>query len=377
MVHGSVSTAMALLIAWAGPVTAQPVAKAVDRSLPWVTADAGVPGVVHRTFDSAAAAGKVSYHVYTPAEYDDPTARLPVLYWLHGTLGGVEGIRPLASHFDAAMRAGRMPPMLVVFVNGLPRRLWADSKTGAAPVETTFIADLIPEVDRSFRTLATREGRILEGFSMGGYGAARLGFAHPELFAGISILAGGPLDLDLDGPRARRNPRLREFILREVCGGDIGYFRAISPWTIAEAAATSLRDHGTVIRQAVGSRDDTGELNRRFHERMTELAIAHDYREVPDVGHDARAVLTALLATDGDFYRRALAGQPRPDPDAGAEPEAEVPPGLMRHRLCLVRDAALVRLDATGVKKLVEITDRVRSEPRWTTAHTGELQRLW
>lgn len=44
--------------------------------------------------------------------------RLPVLYWLHGTGGGVAGIRPLAQFFDEAIEAGRVPPMTVVFVNG-------------------------------------------------------------------------------------------------------------------------------------------------------------------------------------------------------------------------------------------------------------------
>lgn len=285
----------------------------VDRNLPWVTQDAGVARVAYRTFESRAAAGPVSYHVYAPAEYDQPETRLPVLYWLHGTLGGVSGIRPLAMHFDAQIRAGRMPPLLVVFVNGLPRRLWADSKNGSAPVETVFITELIPEVDRSFRTVASREGRVLEGFSMGGYGAARLGFGHPDLFAGISILAGGPLDLDLDGPRARRNPGLREFLLRDVCGDDLDYFRALSPWTLAETAADAIRDRRTTIRQAVGTHDDTRDLNRRFHERMTALGIDHGYHELPEVGHEAAAVLAALADTDGDFYRRALAAPALPD----------------------------------------------------------------
>ena len=67
-----------------------------------------------------------------------------------------------------------------------------------------------------------------------------------------------------------------------------------------------------MIRQAVGTRDDTRGLNRRFHERMTTLGIDHDYHEIPDVGHDAAAVLTALAATDGDFYRRALAAPATP-----------------------------------------------------------------
>ena len=112
----------------------------------------------------------------------------------------------------------------------------------------------------------------------------------------------GPL-----GTRARRNPQLREFLIREVCGGDLDYFRALSPWTLAETAAAPLHDQKTVIRQAVGTSDDTHELNRRFHERMRTLGIDHGYHEIPDVGHDAAAVLAALATSDGDFYRRALA----------------------------------------------------------------------
>lgn len=277
-----------------------------NRALPWVTAEANSPGVVFRAFDSATVGAKVSYHAYLPPSYGNDTERLPVLYWLHGTGGGIGGIPAVSRFFGDAMSSGRIPTMIVVFVNGLSRSLWADSKDGAAPVETVFLREVIPDVDRNFRTIAKREGRILEGFSMGGYGAARIGLKHPELFAGISILAGGPFDLELQGPRAQRNPRLREAILRDVCGNDMAYFRAISPWVIAEGAAPRLRERPTVIRQAVGEVDDTAPLNRRFHIRLATLDIAHDYAEVPRVGHDARALLGALGEGNGQFYRRAL-----------------------------------------------------------------------
>ena len=277
-----------------------------DRTLAWVTDEANAPRVVFRTFDSKTLGGKVSYHVYTPAAYGNAEARLPVLYWLHGTEGGIVGVSPMAKFFDDAIEAGKVPAMIVVFVNGLPRRLWADSKDGSSPVEAIFVTEVIPDVDKAFRTVAKREGRILEGFSMGGYGAARLGFRRPDLFGGISILAGGPFDLELRGPRAQQAPRLREQLLRDVCGNDLEYFKAISPWALAETAAAALRDKKTVIRHAVGDRDDTRELNRQFHDRMTDLKIAHDYSELPNAGHDARGLLAALGDGNGKFYRRAL-----------------------------------------------------------------------
>ena len=298
------------LLAWS-LVSPRPAAAAANLALPWVAAEAQVPRVAFRTFKSEAVGDNVSYHVYLPPAYDEPGVRLPVLYWLHGTGGGIGGIGPTARLFGEAMESGHIPAMIIVWVNGLPRSLWANSKDGSAPVETVFVSDVIPDVDRNFRTIARREGRILEGFSMGGYGAARIGLKHPHLFGGISILAGGPLDLELRGPRAMRNPRLREAILRDVCGNDPTYFEAISPWMIAEAAATDLRGKDIAIRHVVGDRDDTAPLNRQFHGRMAALDIIHDYVEIPGVGHDARALLDALGEGNGRFYRRAL-GHPRP-----------------------------------------------------------------
>jgi len=283
-----------------------------DRTLPWSTVDVQAPRVEYRTFHSRVVGTTVSYHAYVPRAYAGITVRFPVLYWLHGTEGGVVGIRHVARFFDDAIEAGRVPAMIVVFVNGLPRRLWADSKDGASPVETVFVTEVIPDVDRVFRTKAARDGRVLEGFSMGGHGAARIGFKYPDLFAGISILAGGPLDLEFAGPAAQRSPALREQLLREVCGNDMAYFRAISPIEMLTKGASAARATGTVVRVAIGRLDATWDLNRRFHERMRELGVVHEYIEVPGVGHDTRALLEGLGVSNGGFYRRSLGLADRP-----------------------------------------------------------------
>jgi len=221
--------------------------------------------------------------------------------------------------FHFAILADDVPPMIVVFVNGLPRRLWTDSKDGLAPIETVFIDELIPHVDTSMRTIPCREGRILEGFSMGGYGAARIGFRHPELFGGISILAAGPLDPEFEGPRATGNP-LRERILEEVCDGDMAYFKATHPWTLAESQAKMLQRPGTIIRQAVGSEDFSFYLSRRFHEHLESLGIPHEFHVVQDTGHDASALMAGLA--NAEFYRKALApkaGEPAATPCDAAD----------------------------------------------------------
>ena len=272
----------------------------------WVTPSVSEPRVQQRIFNSAAAKSKVSYHVYTPDLYDkQPEQRFPVLYWLHGTGGGLKGIAPLAARFDAAIRAGQLPPMLVVFAHGLPAGMWCDSKDGRTPVETIVIQELLPHVDATFRTIAKREGRIIEGFSMGGYGAARLGFKYPALFGAISILAGGPLDLQLQGPRASANPGERAQILKTIYGDDITYFREQSPRLISERGAAQLQ-HGLRVRQVVGERDFTLALNRDFHAHLTALGIPHTFIVLPRVSHDTMEVLDALGPDNWEFYRAAF-----------------------------------------------------------------------
>jgi len=289
--------------------SAQPQAGPPDPSLPWVTAEVRAPRVTFRRFDSAIVGTPVSYHAYVPASYERTAQGLPVLYWLHATEGGVSAVRPLAQLLDEAMEAGRVPPMIVVFVNGLPRRLWADSKDGASPVEAVFIREVIPDVDR---TIASREGRIVEGFSMGGYGAGRFGFKFPELFCGVSMMAAGPVQRDFT--YAPRGERLREELLAQVYGGDLAYFRAVSPWHLAEANAERLRS-GVAIRMAIGARDLTLPANEALHKHLESLAIPHAYAVLPGLGHDPIRVMPALGEDRWAWYRRVWAQGARVEKD--------------------------------------------------------------
>jgi enterochelin esterase-like enzyme len=272
----------------------------------WVTSEVRAPCVQFRTFDSAAAKTKVSYHIYTPEIYDtEKTRRFPVLYWLHGTGGGLPGVSKLAAHFDAAIRAGKTPPMIVVFANGMATSMWCDSKDSTVPMETVIVKELVPHIDATFRTIVAREGRLIEGFSMGGYGAARLGFKYHDLFGAVSILAGGPLDLELKGPRATANPEERERILKTVFGGDLEYFKAQSPWILAEQNAEAVCGK-TCIRMATGTRDSTFGLNLKLSQHLQKLNIPHTFTASPDVGHDPMALLNALGDANWEFYRKAF-----------------------------------------------------------------------
>lgn len=272
----------------------------------WVLPEVNAPGLRRVLFESQSAGQPVSCYVLTPKAYDtEKERRFPVLYWLHGSGGSSPGATAqLAQRYGEAMRTGKIPPMLMVFPNGLPMGMWCDWKDGSVKLETMMIQELIPHIDRSFRTQAKREGRIIEGFSMGGYGAARLGFTHPQLFAAVSLLGAGPLQPDFnEAPRA--GPRGRDQVLGTVYGGDMDFYREQSPWQIAGQSAEKLRS-GPFIRQVIGDRDETLRFNRDFHQHLDSLKVPHTYRQIPGVPHNPNLLLDALGDDNWTFYRKAL-----------------------------------------------------------------------
>ena len=292
-----------------------------QHELQWITPEVKAPRVSFRTFDSTAAKTKVSYHIYKPAAYDqDAERRFPVVYWLHGSGGGLPGIPRVAALFDAAIAAGKTPPCLVVFVNGLVEGMYVDWKDGSAPLETIIIKELIPHIDATYRTIASRDGRLLDGYSMGGYGSARLGFKYTDLFSTVSIMGGGPLQAELiQAPRAGRL-RAAE-LLQKVYGGDQEYFRSVSPRRLAKENAEAITK-GSLIRMVCGDQDETFNNNFAFHEHLEKLAIPHTWTVLEGIDHNPMKTLEALGDSNWQFYRQAFdPAKKNPSPPRRAEVE--------------------------------------------------------
>ena len=288
----------------------------------WVTRAVSAPRVSFQTFDSSSTKTAVSYHLYTPAAYErDTDRRFPVVYWLHGSGGGLSGIPSIARHFDAAIESGEAPPCLVVFVNGLEMGMYTDWADGSAPVESMIVKDLVPHIDSTHRTVASREGRLLDGFSMGGYGAARLGFKYPELFRAVSIMGAGPMQETLTTTPRASKLQAKELLAR-VYGGSQERFLEASPRTIAKTNAERIAK-GSLVRMVIGDRDETYANNVAFHEHLEALKIPHEWRVLRGIGHDPNAVMLELGDANWPFYRKAFEEPAGPtDPVKPANPES-------------------------------------------------------
>ena len=144
--------------------------------------------IATREFSSPALERKWTYAVYLPSGYETSTLRYPVLYLLHGN-GGSHLDWVHSGHIqkttDSLIAAGEMPPAIIVMPDA-GTTWFVDRKE---KMETAVIRDLLPDVERNFRTVTARDGRLIAGLSMGGFGAMRFALKYPELFAAAALLS--------------------------------------------------------------------------------------------------------------------------------------------------------------------------------------------
>lgn len=151
---------------------------------------------------SATLGKDIAYQLYLPPGYDPATAnRYPVLYLLHGRGDNMSAWTTIAPDLDRLIQVGRIPPVIAIMPDApasLRAGYYIDSQfTGSAqprlpagePVEAALTRDLVAHIDATYPTRPDRAGRIVAGYSMGGYGALRFSLAHPELFGAAIVLS--------------------------------------------------------------------------------------------------------------------------------------------------------------------------------------------
>lgn len=281
--------------------SAQAQQKKTYAKTAWVDPNKGEPnGTSYQTFPSKVLGSEVSFLVYLPPGYEKETRRYPVIYWLHGLGGNQRGGATLfVPHVDAAIRKGTLPPAIVVSANGMVTSFYCDWANGQRPIESVIIKDLIPHVDRTYRTIARREGRVIQGYSMGGFGAGHLGFKYPELFGAVFVDAGA-----LIKENALNGPNLSE-IMKDAFAGDKERFLAEHPLRLVEKNADRIRGKMT-IRIGVGGDDNLLPRNKELHELLEQLKIEHEYEVVPGVGHNSAEYYKKLEAKCLEVHRKVF-----------------------------------------------------------------------
>ena len=126
--------------------------------------------------------------------------KYPVLYFLPdygGSAYTVINEYEIGKAADELTRQNQIDSMIIVAVS-MDRSFGINSSANVQKIETEsgktlsegpyedyFIQEVIPLIDTRFSTQTTRSGRMIGGYSMGGFAALYLAFHHPELFCRV------------------------------------------------------------------------------------------------------------------------------------------------------------------------------------------------
>jgi enterochelin esterase-like enzyme len=170
------------------PPTATPLPPPVptlDCAEKGTIGNAHVPNPTHG-FDS------VSFSYYLPPCYDSQKGKTyPVMYLMMALISESalsETENTPMSLAERLIHAGKLPPVIII----VPGQLLGYGS------DTALTKDLVPYVDRTFRTIPNREHRVTTGISNGAAVAVRMAFQYPETFSGVAALSGGLSDSETE-----------------------------------------------------------------------------------------------------------------------------------------------------------------------------------
>jgi enterochelin esterase-like enzyme len=204
--------------------------------LPWEDTDIPHGNIDHHFYKSSIIGDNRDYYVYTPPGYD-PTAKTlyPVLYLLHGFSDDASGWTAVGKAnfiLDTLIAEGKAKPMIIVMTlgYGVPDFVHQRSPFNSEEVREqnyerfrqALTDEVIPAVEKSYRTAADRDSRAIAGLSMGGAESLFTGLNRLDTFAWVGAFSAGGLGSDYGKvfPKLDASANAKLHLLWIACGTD-------------------------------------------------------------------------------------------------------------------------------------------------------------
>jgi enterochelin esterase-like enzyme len=221
--------------------------------LPWEASD--IPhGLIHHHFYKSSVVGdNRDFYVYTPPGYDPGVnTRYPVLYLLHGYSDDASGWTAVGKAnliMDSLISQNKVKPMIIVMPLGYGAPEIVHPAPGVSPFgnaalrdknfnyfRTALIDEVIPAVDRTYKTDPSREARAIAGLSMGGSESLLTGLNRPDKFSWVGGFSTGGLsdDFNADFPQLTAEANSQYHLIWIACGTEdrlITFNRKLVDWT--------------------------------------------------------------------------------------------------------------------------------------------------
>lgn len=229
-------------------------------------------------FHSTLVGKTLPYNVVLPPDYRaSRVTRYPVLYLLHGLTGHYSDWLTRTNVADYASKYR----IIVVMPEGNDGWYTDSASVASDKYESYFIRELLPDVQKRYRTIESRYGRGVAGLSMGGYGALKFGLKYPATFAFAGSMSGALRAASWSEKEMAGPPSFAQSFMSVF--GPLGsetrkandIFETVRTITPARANALSY------LYLDCGTEDVLAKDNAQFAALLHEKKIAHEYRQLP------------------------------------------------------------------------------------------------
>lgn len=240
--------------------------------------------VTERTIQSKFIKSPTHVSVAVPDGYATKTTdTYPVVYLLNGHGGNYKSWAGIIN-LDSLATANRV---IIVCPDGRNSWYWDSPIDSSMQMESYITKELVPWVDRNYRTRANAQNRAITGLSMGGHGGLWLGLRHPDLFGNMGSTSGG---VDI-------RPFPKKWNIPDRLGAYSANPKRWANHTVATLIET-VKPSGQNIIFDCGTEDFFYKVNCALDKAMTRRGIKHTF-------------LTSPGAHTPSYWRKAIQPQLR------------------------------------------------------------------
>jgi S-formylglutathione hydrolase FrmB len=220
--------------------------------------------------------------VTTPSSYQKGNQNYPVVYLLHGGSGAFSDWHQKVNEPGLVGKMAEAYDLIIVTPGVGPASYYYDSPLlDSVRYETYMIQELIPHIDKSYRTLAKKESRAITGLSMGGHGAITLSAKHPELFVAAGSMS-GVMNIDTRMWKVGEDFRkLRQEGQKAMLGAYLNYDGPTFSTYTAVGLVSQIKSNGLALIIDCGVEDFLIDTNRQMHQLLLANGTPHEYIERP------------------------------------------------------------------------------------------------
>lgn len=216
--------------------------------------------------------------IVLPNSYAKSKKAFPVMYLLHGAYGHFDDWLKKTPDSELVKNLADQYNLIIVMPEGETFSFYIDSPVNTGSQFETFVTkEVIQKVDKTYRTIANKNGRVITGLSMGGHGALYLSARNPDLFCAAGSMSGAvDMSVMLNRDSSAQVLKLIEPVFGEK-SNDIKMYEQHAVLNMID----KIKANKLPLIIDCGIDDFLIEPNKELHRRLVYNKVEHEYTERP------------------------------------------------------------------------------------------------